>query len=457
MYTLIIEDNHGRSAAEISFDQGNYTIGRVDGNDVVLSSNSVSRTHARIFVSNNKCYIDDLGSANGVYVDGVQIKERTEIRNGSKIRIGEYTLYLEYKDQNEMNAGQDVLKTQIVSSGQSGYKIVRIMDKFAGEEFMLSEASNTIGRTEDNYILLSDQSISRNHARIINKAMTFFVSDLDSSNGTFLNNKKITSECQLHTGDQIRFGNVSFVFVPASQRVDLSQYIKKKSSDNKTLMLALAILIVCVFIIIVVAVVWLMNDQKEKDQLSQQQNQEAVEEAKAAMIKKQIDRANHLFQDNELSDAKEIVESLQKEVGNVPEIIKLNEQINFEFTNSNFLRDGNEFIESKKYEKAIAEFNKIDSESRFYKTAKENILDAKHRMRLSEYNDARADCDSGSTPECIRKLCDAALNLDEKIPDEKAKISQTVEYMKLVAKNKNKKNKSVINASNCLESLEEKI
>ena len=193
MYTLIIEDRHGRSAAEISFDQGSYTIGRVDGNDVVLPSNSVSRTHARIFVSNNKCYVDDLGSANGVHVNGTKIQARTEIKNGYKIRIGEYTLYLEYKDQNDMsNAGQDVLKTQIVSGGQSGYKIVRVADQFAGEEFMLSEASNTIGRTEENYILLSDSSISRNHAKIINQNLNYSVIDLGSSNGKFVNNKLIT-------------------------------------------------------------------------------------------------------------------------------------------------------------------------------------------------------------------------------------------------------------------------
>ena len=146
-------------------------------------------------------------------VDGALIQDKTEIKNGSKIRIGEYTLYLEYKDQKEMNAGQDVLKTQIVSGNESGYKLVRVGDKFAGEEFMLTEASNSIGRTEDNYILLTEDSISRNHAKIVNVNLNYFVVDLGSSNGTFVNNKKIQGQVPLHGGDLIRFGSdVSFVF-----------------------------------------------------------------------------------------------------------------------------------------------------------------------------------------------------------------------------------------------------
>ena len=271
MYTLIIEDRSGRSAAEISFDQGTYTIGRVDGNDVVLPSSSVSRTHARIFVDNNKCYIDDLASANGVFVDGIKCSDRTEIKNGSKIRIGEYTLYLEYKDQNALNNGQEILKTQIVSGEQSGYKIVRVGDNFAGEEFMLSEESNTIGRTEDNYILLSDSSISRNHAKIVNSNMTFKVVDLNSSNGTFVNHKKVQREQILQSGDLIRFGNISFVFVPAAQLVDVRQYARQSQSSKLPIIMA-AIFVLLLICIITAVLFTKLKSEEVDDQLAVQVN-----------------------------------------------------------------------------------------------------------------------------------------------------------------------------------------
>src|SRR5690606_3923391 len=190
MFTLIIEDRTGNIADEVSFDSGSYTIGRVEGNDIILPSNAVSRTHARIFVSQGRCYIDDLGSANGVIVDGEPLTTRRELRNAAQIRIGDYTLYLEHRNR-AAEAAQDVLRTHVVADDASLFKLVRVGDMFAGEEFSLTEVVNTVGRTDDNFILLSDPSISRNHGQVVNEGMTFKVVDLGSSNGTRVNGKII--------------------------------------------------------------------------------------------------------------------------------------------------------------------------------------------------------------------------------------------------------------------------
>ena len=360
MYTLIIEDRFGRSAAEISFEQGSYTIGRVDGNDVVLPSSSVSRTHARIFVSNNKCYIDDLGSANGVTVDNVPIKERTEIKNGSQIRIGEYTLYLEYKDQSDMNAGQDVLKTQIVSGDQGGYKIVRIKDKFAGEEFMLAEATNTIGRTEDNYILLSDQSISRNHAKITNRGMLFYVTDLDSSNGTFVNNKRISGEHPLQAGDIIRFGNLSFVFAPSSQHVNILEYANKAQKNSKPLIFAaIGIFLLIIVIVVVVA----MAQLKPSDTATPQSGHVADQETLLTKLNIDLDNAAKHLDDKQVQAAKYIIDPLVKNYPDDSRVIDLNKKIEFELKNEQFITQGNAFVDNRKYEDAIDTFRSVDPES----------------------------------------------------------------------------------------------
>ncbi len=452
MYTLIIEDRHGRSAAEISFDQGSYTIGRVDGNDVVLPSQSVSRSHARIFVSNNKCYIDDLGSANGVLVDGNAIKERTEIKNGSKIRIGEYTLYLEYKDQSELNSGQDVLKTQIVSGGQSGFKIVRIGDKFAGEEFMLTEANNTIGRTEDNYILLSDDSISRNHAKIANHGVSFVVTDLKSSNGTFVNNKKISGDCPINPGDQIRFGNVSFIFVPSSQHVDIRQYANRKKNDNKHVIAILAIVVLALVSFFVVALLLNKNKEDEAHQRQAVESQEMSKEKLQAELNAKIDMASSLYEKGNFQHAQKIIQPLLAENKDDSRIIELNRKIDFEVENEKYIEDGNAFLDNKKYEDAIKQFNMVDENSIKYKDAQDLVKDTERKIRLMKYNDARSRCDEGMSEECITNLCDAALRLGES-DSEQDRLKDTIDYMERISTNK--KNKFAGSAKSCLKKLKD--
>lgn len=449
MYTLIIENRQGRSAAEISFDQGSYTIGRVDGNDVVLPSNSVSRTHARIFVSNNKCYIDDLGSANGVFVNGNQIRERTEINNGSKIRIGEYTLYLEYKDQSESAGTQDVLKTQIVSQGQAGYKIVRIADKFAGEEFMLTDAANTIGRTEDNYILLSDQSISRNHANITILGNTFSVKDLGSSNGTFVNGKRVNGDTAIQPGDQIRFGNVSFVFVPATQQVDPRIYARKNNSDKKTI--TIVMLIFAVFVIIIVVTLLIVSFVGKKNSNNRPHEAEVTQEVTENDLNTKLDEADRLFKDKHFAAAKSVLTPLKETWPEDQRLLDIEDKIDFEIEMEKFINKGNAMVDEKQYEQGIELFKEVTKKSINYDTAQKYIQETEARMRIISYNKALSLCDSGVTEECITELCTATIELGN-TPNEIEKTNNTVSLLERVVKKKSNP-KNVAAAKKCLRDL----
>lgn len=223
MFTLTIEDANGQVANRFSFDHGSYVIGRQEGCDVLLSSGSVSRQHARIFVENGRCYIEDMGSANGVLVDGQRVIRQRDLGTASQIRVGDFYLYLEYK-RPEQQARPHVLQTLFISDDTASYKLVRINDSFAGEEFNLSETDNTIGRTDDNFILLSDTSISRHHAKIIRQGEIYTVMDLGSSNGSRLNGKLLKTPQTLKAGDRIHFGNIEFVFVAGDARINPADY-----------------------------------------------------------------------------------------------------------------------------------------------------------------------------------------------------------------------------------------
>ena len=453
MYTLIIEDRNGRPAAEISFDQGSYTIGRVDGNDVVLPSSSVSRTHARIFVSNNKCYIDDLGSANGVTVDGIPIKERTEISNGSKIRIGEYTLYLEYKDQSEVSSTQEVLKTQIVSGDQSGFKIVRIGDKFAGEDFMLSEAINSIGRTEDNYILLSDQSISRNHAKITNHGMKYVLTDLNSSNGTFVNNKKITGDYTLQSGDQVRFGNVSFLFVPASQVVDYRKYAKKAMDSRLILGIGISVVII-ICIVLIVSIV--LAKKRAAEELEQQRiaQEKAEEEAQEKKFNEDLEKAERLYEDKHFEGARSVLEPLMTDEKHKSsrKLQELAKRVTNEIENENIIKEAEKLVSNKHYEDAIEKFKEVEEDSMNREFAEERIKAVYSDIRVNAYIAKKEACDAKLDVECIEPLCAAMLELKSENNSEQEKLQEGMSYLQdVMTKHKRGKTAKIgTSANKCL-------
>jgi hypothetical protein len=67
-------------------------IGRVAGNDLVLPSPEVSRSHCSIALIGGRAVVADLGSTNGTYVDGQRIAEPTELADGARLRIGPFAL-----------------------------------------------------------------------------------------------------------------------------------------------------------------------------------------------------------------------------------------------------------------------------------------------------------------------------------------------------------------------------
>lgn len=81
----------------------------------------------------------------------------------------------------------------------------------AGETFVVQPGrSVTIGRRKGCDLVLPDAGISRQHCRLEVIAGTWRATDLDSSNGTFLNGQRVTA-AELKNGDELRIGPVAFV------------------------------------------------------------------------------------------------------------------------------------------------------------------------------------------------------------------------------------------------------
>ncbi|MDR2706134.1 MAG: SpoIIE family protein phosphatase [Planctomycetaceae bacterium] len=78
--------------------------------------------------------------------------------------------------------------------------------------FPINTDSARIGRYADCEICLDHNGVSREHARLIREKNAYYIEDLKSRNGTFLNDKQVTVKTRLHEGDLLRFCDVELIF-----------------------------------------------------------------------------------------------------------------------------------------------------------------------------------------------------------------------------------------------------
>jgi len=89
-----------------------------------------------------------------------------------------------------------------------------------GREYPITLVPVTLGRDALSGISFPDPKMSRQHAALLNQGSDFILKDLGSTNGTFLNDKRI-KQAVLINGDQIRLGNTVFEFglsLPAAEK-----------------------------------------------------------------------------------------------------------------------------------------------------------------------------------------------------------------------------------------------
>jgi pSer/pThr/pTyr-binding forkhead associated (FHA) protein len=81
-----------------------------------------------------------------------------------------------------------------------------------GQEHRLTSQNVSIGRAVECDIVIASKSVSREHTRIRQAGRRWFVDDLGSTNGTYLNGERVISSLVLMDGDSLKVGDVAFIF-----------------------------------------------------------------------------------------------------------------------------------------------------------------------------------------------------------------------------------------------------
>ena len=168
-----------------------------------LHSAMVSRTHAMIVIDGAETYVRDLASRNGVYVNGHVVRE-SRLRHGDLLCVGPYAFWwcatpLPSPRPRHLNESCPDCATLFP----------------AGRKAPCRMESHTflIGHRPECDLALDGTMVDAAHAVVYRRAGRFFVRDLNSKSGTFINSRR-SREAELRRGDEIRIGLTLIGFEP---------------------------------------------------------------------------------------------------------------------------------------------------------------------------------------------------------------------------------------------------
>ncbi|HEY9076213.1 MAG TPA: FHA domain-containing protein [Anaerolineaceae bacterium] len=199
------------------------TLGRAPDCDLVIEHETLSRHHARLAFMPEGIYLVDLGSTNGTRLDGKPIPPRckTTLMIGQVFNCGGVTCVLaEQYDEADSPQELPMPKSdlahlpQALSGGDTAHTVLRTQmpaEPVASATLDLTlQEKITIGRAPDNTLVLKHPLVSRYHAMLERVGARLHLVDLRSTNGVYVNNKRVEHEAWLKENDRITLGPYEF-------------------------------------------------------------------------------------------------------------------------------------------------------------------------------------------------------------------------------------------------------
>ncbi len=185
-------------------------IGRCEGEIVLGGDPYVCPRHARVYRTDGRLLIQDLGSINGVFL---RIRERVRLRDGDRILCGLHLLEVCEVPAPGVALEQATERGTQVFGCPLAPRYARLseraMDGAPGNQYFLSREETILGREVGDIVFSTDPFMSRRHAAISRDPAdgSLWLQDIGSSNGTFI---RVRGKVELTSGDFLRIGQHLF-------------------------------------------------------------------------------------------------------------------------------------------------------------------------------------------------------------------------------------------------------
>jgi pSer/pThr/pTyr-binding forkhead associated (FHA) protein len=251
---------------EYSIGSEPLVFGRDATSDVVVTGGDVSRRHAEIQLGAGGYVLMDL-SVNGTFVNGKRVSRSHLLARADVIRIGtdEFRFYAEAAPAAAPLAPRPVpsegpLRTPTGASARlsdtmHGVPLSIPQDptptppsapvslpiasllvrsgELRGRRLPITVAVVNVGRADYNDIVLADPSVSTTHAKLQRRDDVWVVTDLGSTNGTYVEGEPVTGETALTPGTTLRFGDVAALFEPHDEPQPIGHRAESPGAEQR--------------------------------------------------------------------------------------------------------------------------------------------------------------------------------------------------------------------------------
>jgi pSer/pThr/pTyr-binding forkhead associated (FHA) protein len=215
VFDLVLEPESHPALGPIRVEDSLFAIGRTEPPFASFEAGAtaqLSRRHARIFIEDGAVYAADLGSKNGTTVNGAALREKpVRLNGGDVISFGgklSFRVRMEPRSAPRAPARRIAHMTLTPERSDLGLQPVEVMQF----PFLISKADETFAQYSDRYPHQVNY-VSRRHAHIFMKGGVPFVEDLGSTNGTFVDGKRLDEAAvPLADGSSLAFGGNHFAY-----------------------------------------------------------------------------------------------------------------------------------------------------------------------------------------------------------------------------------------------------
>ncbi len=227
--------------------------------DVVVTGKDISRRHAEIMVTPKGYAIVD-SSTNGTWVNDERVQGQRVLARGDVIKLGEdsFRFYADVAPAAPSppppgpavsqppaappsspapatgSSGERLKNTSFgmpaapppagraSQAGPLANMLVR-SGTLKGQRIQLRTPVINIGRADYNDVVLPDESVSTSHAKLQRREGVWILTDVESTNGTFVDGERVQGDAPLAPGAMVRFGDVQLVFEPTDDAMGVAK------------------------------------------------------------------------------------------------------------------------------------------------------------------------------------------------------------------------------------------